>query len=189
LDNLSKSFRIKQQRRAGAYRSIVKIRKNTSSKAILDSGGTAESSLPFLDYGKVNIDLCRQANPKEYSQLIYFSAVGFLPHYPQTIAVFYSLAISSLPLQQLVYTADLYALGFLLPGSYLQSFFLVLKSHSFSTLFFSYIALYLPSLLCLYIYFSLKDKIKPTFWKSISNLMAWLSQGLILITIFRLVGE
>lgn len=130
-----------------------------------------------------------ETDPKAYGQLLHFSIVSWMPHYHQTILIFYPLAINALPFHQMVYTADLYALGFLLPGSYLQSFFLILKNNTIYTLILSYIALYLPSLLLLNIYFSLKHKINPSIWRILNELTTWLTKGLIMITIFRLVGE
>lgn len=87
------------------------------------------------------------------------------------------------------YIPNLYGLGILLPSLHLKSFFLIFQDHSLKMLIFSYIALHLPSLLLMCIYNSYSEHFQSLAWKSINITIQFVSNGLVLVTVVKMLEE
>lgn len=104
---------------------------------------------------------------------------------------FYSLAAESslLSSHSLHYILNLYGLGLLFPGLFLKSFFLLLGGHSLLMMALSYFALHMPSILLMMIYMSFGEQFQSSTWKCISTSIQFISNGLVLVTVFRMMKQ
>jgi hypothetical protein len=80
-----------------------------------------------------------------------------------------------------------YGFGYILPGLHLKSFFLILQDCSLLSIIFSYFAIHLPSLLLLCVYIGLSDSFQTVAWKNISSTIQFISNGLILVTVWQMI--
>jgi chromate transport protein ChrA len=115
--------------------------------------------------------------------------VGMMTQSPQTAIFYYILAYEVFSGNQKEYIPDLYAMGFFLPGPYLKNFFLIIQGHSSLMLILSYIALYTPSLLLLCVFSYFEEQFRTVVWKRINATLQWVSDGLILVTIYRMMRQ
>lgn len=106
----------------------------------------------------------------------------------QEISSFYPGLYSHITHNTNIYTANLYSLGYLLPGLHLKTFFLLFQSEDLSFLVFSYLAIHLPSLLMLCISLGYKKIFFSLGWKKINLSIQAVSNGLVLVTVINLLN-
>lgn len=109
----------------------------------------------------------------------------------ESVIFFFTLAFNTefLLSNEKNYIANLFSFGVLLPGLNLKSFFLLLQGYKITTLILSYLALHLPSLLLMCVYINFTDKFLTLTWKSIKTSIQYVSNGLVLITVFRMMQQ
>lgn len=109
----------------------------------------------------------------------------------ESVIFFFTLAFNTefLLSNEKDYIANLFSFGVLLPGLNLKSFFLLLQGYKITTLILSYLALHLPSLLLMCVYINFTDKFLTLTWKSIKTSIQYVSNGLVLITVFRMMQQ
>ncbi len=109
----------------------------------------------------------------------------------ESVIFFFTLALNTgfLLSNEKHYIANLFSFGVLLPGLNLKSFFLLLQGYKITTLILSYLALHLPSLLLMCVYINFTDKFLTLTWKSIKTSIQYVSNGLVLITVFRMMQQ
>jgi hypothetical protein len=108
-----------------------------------------------------------------------------------TSIFFFALAAECplLPPDSLHYIPNLFGLGLLFPGLFLKSFFLILQGHTFLMMVLSYLALHLPSILLMLIYMSFPSHFQTSTWLSIRTSVQYISNGLVLVTVYRMLQQ
>ncbi len=88
-----------------------------------------------------------------------------------------------------ILVGDLFGLGYIFPGLHIKSFFLLFVHNNIKTIIISYIALFLPSVLFIYVTTCYYEQFNSVTWKGISTSVQTVSNGLILVTIASLISE
>lgn len=86
-------------------------------------------------------------------------------------------------------TANLYALGYLLPGLHLKTFFLLFGDEEWPFLCLSYLAVHLPSLLLLCAALAHRQVFFSLTWVKISSSIQAASNGLVLVAVGTILGQ
>jgi chromate transport protein ChrA len=107
----------------------------------------------------------------------------------QELSVFLPALYGHLAHSPTIFTANLYALGYLLPGLHLKTFFLLFAGEDWPFLALSYLALHLPSLLVLCTGLGHRKLFFSPVWGKMSGSVQSASNGLVLVAVWTMLSE
>jgi hypothetical protein len=137
----------------------------------------------MLDRAEVGMILFRTCVQAEGFNFVELFLMGLLGTSQELSSFFPALCTHALP------TANLYALGYLLPGLHLKAYFLLLGTQQWSFLLLAYFALHLPSLLVLCLGVAYRKVWLSGTWGKMGAGMQAASNGLVLVGVGRMLGE
>jgi chromate transport protein ChrA len=86
-------------------------------------------------------------------------------------------------------TANIYALGYLLPGLHLKTFFLLVAGEGWAFVTLAYLAVHLPSLLLACVGLTQREAFLSLEWRKMSESVQAASNGLVLVAVGSMLAE